>query len=66
MEIGGEDIQTLSMDHYGLVAATCKDLGIAEKINNRIGSSDKKASRIDGNAAVAMIINGWVQIVACI
>lgn len=58
MEIGGDDIQTLSMDHHGLVAATCKDLGIAEKINSRIGGSDERRVVSTGNAAVAMILNG--------
>ncbi len=33
MEIGGEEMKTMSMDYYGLVAAMCKELGIAEKIN---------------------------------
>ena len=30
------------MDHHGLVAAVCKDLGIAEKINLRIGKADER------------------------
>ncbi len=30
------------MDHHGLVAAVCRDLKIAEKINQRIGSKDPR------------------------
>ena len=58
MEIAGEEIQTLSMDHHGLVAAVCKDLGIAEKINSRIGKTDERRVVSTGKAAVAMILNG--------
>lgn len=58
MEIAGEEIQTLSMDHHGLVAAVCKDLGIAEKINTRIGKADERRIVSTGKAAVAMILNG--------
>ena len=42
MAIAGEEIQTLSMDQHGLVAAVCKDFGIAEKINSRIGKADER------------------------
>lgn len=58
MEIAGEEIRTLTMDHHGLVAATCKDLGIAEKINSRIGKSDQRRVVSTGKAIVAMILNG--------
>lgn len=58
MEIAGKEIQTLSMDHHGLVAAVCKDLGIAEKINSRIGKADERRIVSTGKAAVAMILNG--------
>jgi hypothetical protein len=33
LEIAGEEIGTLSMDHHGLVASVCKDLKIAERID---------------------------------
>ena len=58
MEIAGEEIKTLTMDHHGLIAAVCKDLGIAEKINKRIDKSDKRRIVSTGKAAVAMILNG--------
>ena len=46
------------MDHHGLVAATCKDLGIAEKINAKIGKQDERRVVSTGKAVVAMILNG--------
>lgn len=52
------DMSTEVIDHHGLVAAVCKDLGIAEKINRRIGSKDPRRKIQSGLAAVAMIING--------
>jgi len=46
------------MDHHGLVAAICRDLKIAEKINQRIGSKDPRRVVHPGVACVAMILNG--------
>ena len=53
-----EEIKTLVMDHHGLVAATCLDLGIAKKIDDRFGKKDPRRVVSTGKAAVAMIING--------
>ena len=36
LEVGGSEVQTLVMDHHGLVASVCKDLGIATRINEYI------------------------------
>ena len=58
MELADENVQTLSMDHHGIVAATCKDLKIAEKINDRIDTADKRRVVSAGKAVVAMILNG--------
>ena len=58
MELGGEGLRTLSMDHHGLVAATCKDLGIVERINKRIKCQDDRRVVSTGHAVVAMILNG--------
>ena len=44
MEIAGKDIKSYAMDHYGLVAGICKDIGIVEKIDKRIGNSYKKCT----------------------
>lgn len=56
-ELAGE-IQTLAMDHHGLVAAVCKDLKIAEKINAKIDKQDKRRVLSPGKAVIAMILNG--------
>jgi transposase len=58
LKINSEDIQTLSLDHHGLVASVCKDLGIAEKIDALISNQDKRRVVSPGQAAVAMILNG--------
>ena len=55
---GGSDIRTTVMDHHGLVAAVCHDLGLVDKINARIGSKDPRRKIQPGLAVVAMIING--------
>jgi transposase len=49
---------TSSLNHYGLVAATCKMLGIAEKIDKKLGKKDERRILTPGVAVVAMIING--------
>ena len=58
MEMADKNIKTLSMDHHGLIAATCKDLGIAQKINSKIGNQDSRRVVTTGKAVVAMILNG--------
>ena len=59
MEISGSELKTYAMDHHGLVAAICKDLGIAEKIDERVGGK-KDPHRIvsAGMVVVAMLLNG--------
>jgi len=42
VEIAGDDIKTYAMDHHGLVAAVCKDVGIATKIDIRMGQQDSR------------------------
>ena len=58
MEISDGNISSKVMDHLGIVAGSCKELGIAERIDKKIGKhrSDRKLSC--GTSAVAMIING--------
>jgi transposase len=59
MEESGIELKTSAMDHHGLVAAVCKDIGIAEKIDARIGAKkDPRRIVSTGMAAVAMILNG--------
>ena len=57
LEVAGEDIQTANLDHYGLVAAICKDLKIVEKIDARLGT-DCRRKVSPGTAALAMVVNG--------
>src|SRR5690625_2343889 len=52
-----EDIQTATMDHHGLVSALCKDLKIAERIDEKI-PFDSQRKVTPGKAVVAMILNG--------
>ena len=56
-EVSNGDIQTAVMDHYGLVAAICQELKIAEKIDSRL-PQDPQRKVSPGTAVVAMIING--------
>jgi transposase len=58
MEIGGKGIETLAMDHHGIVAAVCKELRIAERIDEKIHDYDKRQIISPGKAVVAMILNG--------
>jgi transposase len=53
-----KELTTEGIDHHGLVAAVSRDLGIADKINRRIGSKDPRRKIQPGLAVVAMIING--------
>lgn len=56
-EIAGEELKILSIDHHGLIAAVCKDLKIAEKINEKLGF-DKQRVINPGQSVIAMILNG--------
>ena len=50
------DYTSKNLDHLGLVAQMCRELEIAETINDCIPSGGKTVS--NGDAVVAMIING--------
>lgn len=45
------------MDHHGIVAGICDDLGLVEKINQRIASKDYRRVIQSGVAVKAMIVN---------
>ncbi|KEQ19443.1 hypothetical protein GZ78_05745 [Endozoicomonas numazuensis] len=49
---------TQVMDHLGLVAGMCKELGIAEHIDRRAPKVSDEWNVSHGEAVVAMIING--------
>src|ERR1700739_2537685 len=57
LEVAGEEVATLSMDHHGLVSAVCKDLKIAERIDARLKAEPGRVVSA-GQAIVAMILNG--------
>lgn len=53
----GAGLATANLDHHGLVAAICKDLKIAQRIDKRLlPTPTRKVS--PGQAVVAMILNG--------
>lgn len=53
-----QNIKTATLDHIGLVAAMCKDLDIANKIDARMGEHGPRRVVRTGTAVVAMILNG--------
>ena len=57
LEVSGNEVQSQSMDHHGLVAGVCKDLKIAERID-KIIPIDPQRKVSPGQAVVAMILNG--------
>ncbi len=57
LQAAGNNVKTQVMDHHGIVAAVCKKLKIAERINAKIGSKDPRRIVQPGTAIVAMIIN---------
>ena len=48
---------TKSLDHLGLVAGFCKDIHLAELIDNALGRSDERKISF-GQLFVAMLLNG--------
>ena len=58
MEITGEELRTQNLDHHGVVAAVCRDLGLQEKLDAKLGAPDERRVVSAGTAVVAMILNG--------
>ena len=58
LEIGGEEIQTMVMDHHGIVGSMCQELKIAQRIDEKIHDGDKRQVVSPGQSVVAMILNG--------
>jgi len=58
MDIADNSLQTTTLDHHGLVAATCKDLNIAKRIDDILNQSNTERVVTPGESIVAMIING--------
>jgi transposase len=53
----GIDIDTKVMDHHGLIAAQCKELRLAQRLDKRLQGSPTRIVSY-GRACVAMILNG--------
>ena len=52
------DYTTKSLDHLGLVSVLCKELGVAEFIDERIPKQTIQSHISHGELLVAMILNG--------
>jgi transposase len=57
LEIADTDLKTYPLDHHGLIAAVCKDLRIAERIDSLLPVHDARVVS-PGRAVVALILNG--------
>ena len=57
IELATDEIKTFPLDHHGLIAAVCKDLRIAERIDAELVVHEKRTVS-PGQAAVALILNG--------
>jgi transposase len=58
MQISSENFTMQTINHLGIVAATGKDLRIAELINEAIPPKDPRRIVSTGHSAMAMILNG--------
>jgi transposase len=58
MEVTGDQMQSANLDHHGLVAAVCQDLGIAQKVNEALRPANVQRMVSAGTSVVAMILNG--------
>lgn len=58
MELSASNVETANLDHLGIVAGTCEELKIAERIDLLIDGSDSRRIVTCGKAVVAMILNG--------
>ncbi|HKP98038.1 MAG TPA: IS1634 family transposase [Fibrobacteria bacterium] len=57
LEIADTELKTYPFDHHGLIAAVCKDLRIAQRIDNLLPvHADRVVS--PGRTVVALILNG--------
>ena len=48
--------ETQRMDHHGIVAGICHEIGLVEQIDQVVGRCERKASC--GKATLAMVLNG--------
>lgn len=52
----GVSYSTERLDHLGIVAGVCREIGLAEWLDEQAGESERKVSV--GTATVAMVLNG--------
>jgi transposase len=57
LEVADTDLKTFPFDHHGLIAAVCKDLQIADRIDRLLPVHDARVVS-PGRAVVALILNG--------
>jgi transposase len=57
LEVADSDLKTFPFDHHGLIAAVCKDLQIADRIDQLLPVHDARIVS-PGRAVVALILNG--------
>ncbi len=53
---GGVSYSTERLDHLGIVAGVCREIGLAEWLDEQAGQSERKISI--GTATMAMVLNG--------
>lgn len=53
---GEQRFETQRMDHHGIVAGICHEIGLVEQIDQTVGRGERKVSC--GEAALAMVLNG--------
>lgn len=58
LKVNVKDFATKSIDHLGLVSVLCKELGIAEFIDERLPKQQTQAHITHGQLLVSMILNG--------
>lgn len=58
LEMAGEEVKTLTLDHHGIVASICQELKIAQRIDEKMDRRDQRQVVSTGQAVVAMILNG--------
>jgi len=54
--MNNQDLQSQRLDHLGIVAGICKEIGLAETIDAQLADTGRKVSV--GHAVQAMILNG--------
>ena len=57
LEVADLDLKTFPLDQHGLIAAVCKDLQVAERIDSLLPVHEARVVS-PGRAVVALILNG--------